>query len=93
MTQCALPGCSKDAYARGWCQRHYRRWCRHGQANAVVRELGHPEQTYYGRRIVHWKPEFWAKWWSERLEHPHAAHLAGGIADMRKRLAQKEPGR
>lgn len=28
--QCSVPGCDRRAYARSWCERHYRRWARTG---------------------------------------------------------------
>lgn len=30
MTPCAIPECDKPAKARGWCQKHYKRWQVHG---------------------------------------------------------------
>lgn len=30
LTECAVPGCARPTYARGWCVTHYRRWSRHG---------------------------------------------------------------
>lgn len=27
---CSITGCIGDLYARGWCQRHYQRWLKHG---------------------------------------------------------------
>jgi hypothetical protein len=28
--QCAVEGCVKDAFGRGWCAMHYYRWLKHG---------------------------------------------------------------
>lgn len=35
MTQriCSIDGCEREAVKRGWCNRHYRRWWLHGDAN------------------------------------------------------------
>lgn len=30
MTQCSISDCPSTASRRGWCQKHYRRWSRHG---------------------------------------------------------------
>ena len=27
---CSVPGCETPSFARGWCQKHYARWYRHG---------------------------------------------------------------
>jgi hypothetical protein len=31
---CLVHGCEKDAFCRGWCQAHYRRWYRYGDPEA-----------------------------------------------------------
>lgn len=33
---CLIPGCDGREHARGWCNRHYRRWLAHGDPNTVV---------------------------------------------------------
>lgn len=33
MTACTVPGCTGVHEARGYCQKHYRRWKRHGDPN------------------------------------------------------------
>ncbi len=42
MSLCIIPECDGDAYLRGWCNRHYLRWRRHGDplAGGTVRR-GH----------------------------------------------------
>lgn len=37
MAQCSIEGCERPTHLRGWCSAHYRRWRRHGSANASVR--------------------------------------------------------
>ena len=32
-TTCSADDCARDSEARGWCDKHYRRWMRHGDAN------------------------------------------------------------
>ncbi len=34
---CAVEDCGKQAVTRGWCQRHYRRWLRHGDPLTIFR--------------------------------------------------------
>lgn len=34
MEICSIAGCEREAVARGWCRRHYRRWHRHGDPEA-----------------------------------------------------------
>lgn len=38
MKQCSVEGCSREAYARGWCGTHYMRWLRHGDVSHARRE-------------------------------------------------------
>lgn len=35
--RCTVPGCDGEVSARGWCIRHYTRWKRHGDPEAVTR--------------------------------------------------------
>lgn len=34
---CSLVGCDGQVYARGWCNRHYQRWLKHGDPETVMR--------------------------------------------------------
>ncbi len=34
---CAIDGCDSPVQARGWCNRHYLRWWRHGDPNTQHR--------------------------------------------------------
>lgn len=42
MPSCSVPGCERNEYCRGWCQRHYKRWWRNG--DPLLRRAGtdHP---------------------------------------------------
>lgn len=33
---CAVGGCDRDAWARGWCQPHYARWWRTGELHEDI---------------------------------------------------------
>ena len=37
MSTCSIEGCDKRAKVRGWCDKHYRRWKRHGDPTKMVR--------------------------------------------------------
>ena len=43
--ECAVQGCSRLSYARGWCQPHYNRWRRNGDplAGRAVPRMEHPD--------------------------------------------------
>ena len=32
---CSLPDCDGKHHARGWCQKHYQRWRKHGGQDAL----------------------------------------------------------
>lgn len=34
---CAVAGCAKPSRTRGWCEKHYSRWKRHGDPSVVLR--------------------------------------------------------
>lgn len=42
---CSIEGCGEPVFARGWCQMHYRRWMRHGDA-AVKLERPSPARDF-----------------------------------------------
>lgn len=35
---CAISGCDGTIYARGWCNKHYQRWFKHGDPEFLMRE-------------------------------------------------------
>ena len=37
---CSIPECDRQRWARGWCQRHYGAWKRHGDPTIRKREYG-----------------------------------------------------
>lgn len=45
---CSIPGCSKPALARGWCDMHYRRWRRHGDPKGGGTSYGEPLKFLLG---------------------------------------------
>ena len=52
--ECAIESCSDRARKRGWCETHYRRWRKHGDAAAAVRVLraGSLDADGYRRMFV-----------------------------------------
>lgn len=49
MKICKIDGCGNKHKARGWCKKHYTRWCRHGDPNIVLREMhGYSRHHLYG---------------------------------------------
>lgn len=44
MTSCSVTGCTKDAWARGYCNTHYARWRKHGDP-LIVLQTGPPRRT------------------------------------------------
>lgn len=97
MARCSVADCTQKADARGWCPRHYMRWVRHGDPTHPVGRTGPRKKppvtyTYLGPHTIEWDPIRWKLWRSESTEpHPHATHLAAGIALFRSMLAAREP--
>ena len=48
---CSIDDCGRPVKARGWCNRHYRSWQRHGDPNARVAK-GHPDGLPVGDTCV-----------------------------------------
>jgi hypothetical protein len=93
MKLCTVAGCGRESYARGWCTRHYQCWRRHGDPNHVTLRAVRTStaHTFLGFHPVKWEPTIWAPWWRDRVDtHPHAAHLAEGIAQFRGMLVEQE---
>lgn len=42
MTACTVDGCMSPQHARELCNKHYKRWAKHGDANHVERITGRP---------------------------------------------------
>lgn len=73
---CSLPDCGGSVKARGWCNKHWRRWRKHGDPNIVafVRLTGTPEERFwpkvnkYGPLPEH-RPELGPCWpWTGALD-------------------------
>jgi len=43
---CTAEGCDKPVHGRNWCQTHYDRWRKHGDANKVGRRGARPGPPY-----------------------------------------------
>lgn len=39
---CSIPGCGNASYLRTWCNRHYKRWRRHGDPQGGGTAMGEP---------------------------------------------------
>lgn len=50
---CSVPGCPSVAAKRGWCSKHYQRWWKHGDPNAVRKTA--PGEQY--ETLVRWVAE------------------------------------
>lgn len=47
MTICSIPGCDAAVHSRGWCNKHFKRWRRHGDPQKSLRlksTIGAPAQ-------------------------------------------------
>ena len=49
---CSVEDCDRPARTRGWCQRHYRRWQRHGDPNYPdTRNQAHPVEPRFRANV------------------------------------------
>lgn len=53
---CSIEGCEKPTYARGWCEKHWARWHRHGDPVGTAKERVKHGYAVHGRAI----PEYGA---------------------------------
>lgn len=44
---CTIDGCNSSAVARGWCDKHYRRWRRHGDPTIAGRIVGDDRKRFF----------------------------------------------
>lgn len=49
MRLCAVAGCDRVAYGRGWCKLHWKRWWRHGDPLHVERIIGDDEARFLSK--------------------------------------------
>lgn len=46
---CAVDGCASDASVRGWCDKHYRRWKKHGDPLTTQLIVGDDAQRFWSK--------------------------------------------
>lgn len=86
MTDCAIDGCEKTAWCRGWCQPHYNRWKAHGDplAGSPLRPDRTPEERAERKRQ---QDRDW-------MRQKRAANPGWDAAEQRRRRAENpEPFR
>lgn len=45
---CKIPGCEEEIYARGWCEKHYRKWLKYGNPEYTLIEMhGYTDHPLY----------------------------------------------
>ncbi len=49
---CSVEGCDRGSYARGWCEKHYWRWWKHGDVDRSRLDLS-VEQAFWQRVDFH----------------------------------------
>jgi hypothetical protein len=85
---CTIQGCLNKARHRGWCNKHYQRWLRHGDTGTVLtpKPRGPSGISYFPNHRVEFSKRLWEKWWREAFDHPHRRYLEPGIAEFRNSL-------
>ena len=58
--QCNIPGCGQPVRSRGWCNKHYTRWRKHGDPTTVLlaERLVHDPQTIPDPEDIAWAAGF-----------------------------------
>lgn len=64
---CAVPDCTDDVRARGWCNTHYRRWLRTGDPIKAAWERGDPVTNFWAKVQRRGPTECWP--WTGSLKN------------------------
>lgn len=72
---CSIEDCGSRVLARGWCQRHYARWYRHGTTELRPRSLVDPIATFLDRLEI--GPSCWT-YAGGHHANGYVAHSLGG---------------
>lgn len=51
MSKCSIENCESKVKARGWCNKHYLRWSKHGSPNAEVTAKGGPIEDRFWPKV------------------------------------------
>lgn len=74
MSTCTMPDCSAPLLARGFCRKHYLRWYRHGDAEAVKEHKEYAPRGEQHGAFVHgaWNHPLYKSWWHmiQRCQNP-----------------------
>lgn len=91
--KCAVADCDGLAKKRIWCIKHYMRWYRYRDP-LMVRPHQRPDPSTRSHRR-RFTMAMWARLLDLQsgpdLQDPQFRYLSAGIADFRRRLAEKEP--
>ena len=68
MMCCSIAGCGNAAFARGLCQKHYKRVRNHGDPEKVGNRGRPCDVTKAGARVTfsHWSPRKFERYWRAR---------------------------
>lgn len=59
---CDFDDCTSKHWSSGYCEKHYRRWKRHGDPAIVLRQTGLPVEVRFWMKVQRGKPDecwFW----------------------------------
>ena len=99
---CSLAHCSKPARARGWCNRHYKRWRRHGDPRQLLQRqrpqppvctLAGCDRKPHARGWCHKHWERWRRHGDPRtvLQHQRPDKARWTLAGLLARTGAAEP--
>lgn len=59
MKICSIEGCEKQVSSRGWCEKHYYRWRRHGDASICLTNKGLSAEECFRTHVKRSENGYW----------------------------------
>lgn len=87
IVECAVEGCGRHLFARGWCSRHYRAWYYYGDALHVSTYHPSRKREIFWSRVSRLDPDSCWEWQAGRTPEGYGAFRFNGKNRLVHRLA------